>query len=173
MCLAPSFLPSWGGAVTRIPKSKRRRVRYTTRDRPRTPREPGRGGSFSAAACRRIRHAAALAEEMGNVHSIKAYGVVWTIHRLPCHPGQEATEVGRSDSRPRDSKTPASSATAAQSGARCRTPRPMRGSRFVPTPPASQHIRGSLRVRSISVRVQNAPSDARRIPATRRRKRHH
>ena len=26
MCLAPSFLPSWGGAVTRIPKSKRRRL---------------------------------------------------------------------------------------------------------------------------------------------------
>ena len=50
---------------------------------PRTPRKPGRGGSFSAAARRRIRHAAALAEEMGNVHSIEAFGVVWTFHRPP------------------------------------------------------------------------------------------
>ena len=43
----------------------------------RTPREPGRGGSFSAAARKRIQHAAALAETMGNIHSFKAFGVVF------------------------------------------------------------------------------------------------
>ena len=89
---------------------------------PRTPREPGRGGSFSAAACRRIRHAATLAEEMGNIHSIKAYGVVWTFHRhrRPHRPGGNTREVGRSNSRTRDSRTPASSQErAAAHRARC------------------------------------------------------
>ena len=77
-------------ASTRPPSSRRSTMPCSQREAhatPRTPREPGRGGSFSAAARQHIRHAAALAHELGTIHStFRAYGVVWTIHRLPPRP---------------------------------------------------------------------------------------
>ena len=103
---------------------------------------------------------------MGNIHSIEAFGDGCGLFTAR-HTSQEATEVGRSDSRPRDSKTPTSSA------ARSALPHT--------APDARQPIRSdsagssahglSPRFRSTSVRVHNAPNDARRIPATRRRSR--
>ena len=50
-----------------------------------SPRAPGGGGSFSAKARRRIRQAVALGTEL-DLHSVKAFGVVWTLrHRAPEH----------------------------------------------------------------------------------------
>ena len=77
---------------------------------------------------------ATLAEEMGkmNIHSIRAYGVVWTFHRRPPRCDQEVTEgtpeVGRS--KPTAEPATAERPPAAQSGARCHPPRPMRGCRL-------------------------------------------
>ena len=129
---------------------------------PRTPREPGRGGSFSAAACRRIRHAATLAEEMGNIHSIKAYGVVWTFHRRPHRPGgNRGGQEQQQNPRQQNARQQRSQERAAAHRARCAAADSFRLGQFFNKwrQSASQ---GHLRART--QRTQRRPQDSSGAP---------
>ena len=104
-----------------------RRTRFRARS--------GAEGVSAQLACRRIRHAAMLAEEVGNIHSI-------TIPSGPTAWCGRFTQIRRQQRWARATAEPATAERppAAQSGARCRAPRPMRGCRLVSTRPVLQQV---------------------------------
>ena len=96
-----------------------RDVRYTRR----AAHALGAGawtGGFSAAARRRIQQSAALAQELGNIHSFTAFGVVWTIHRLPPRVGGNRGEQRQQrTAQPPNARQQRSQQRAAAHRARC------------------------------------------------------